>query len=225
MRPIHVFPLLAAVLAGCVNESPDSASLLSPEPAAAVAARTGMGAGPMTGQPPDEAVVADLVYLREEEKVARDVYLTLLSVHGLGIFDNISRAEQNHMDAVLRLLETYGIPDPVTDDAVGVFHNAFLAQLYGELVDLGSGSVLAALTVGATIEDLDLYDIQAMVDRAVSRNVLNVYDSLSCGSRNHLRAFCGQLAMLGATYEAQYLTVAEVEAILASDQERCGRNR
>lgn len=170
-----------------------------------------------------EVVVEDLVFLREEEKLARDVYLTLGALVPVPVFANIAASEQTHMDAVLRLLQTYRIPDPVTDDAVGVFRNGMLAALYGSLVSAGEASDLAALTVGATIEDLDLHDIGAMASRNTAPDVARVYESLSCGSRNHLRAYVAQVVALGGTYDAQYITSQELSEILLSSQERCGR--
>ncbi|MBZ0266990.1 DUF2202 domain-containing protein [bacterium] len=193
----------------------------TPTLAAAPASRL----GPVAGAPIDEAVVADLLFAREEEKLARDVYLTLLDATGFVIFANISEAEQRHMDAVLGRLNARDIPDPIVDDAVGVFVNPVLAQLYTDLVGIGLQSPLAALTVGATIEDLDLNDLAGMTDRTTARDILRVYEALTCGSRNHMRAFVSQLQAMGASYEAQYITAAELEAILASSHERCGGRR
>ena len=219
MFKISVLPLLAIAMVGCTNESNlGAASSVAPEAATVARHRCGLG-GSGTG----EVVVEDLVFLREEEKLARDVYITLYAEHGLAIFDNISESEQRHMDAVLRLLEARDIPDPVLDDAVGVFQNEVLAGLYTDLVDLGMESALGALTVGATIEDLDLHDLMEMAERTTAGDVLRVYESLTCGSRNHMRAFYGQLVAMGGTYEAQYITAAELEEILAGDHERCGR--
>ena len=203
--------LLAVTLTGCVSESnPASAPDL-------VTYTAGTGPGDQ------EAVIEDLLFLREEEKLARDVYITLGSVYPLRIFANISEAEQTHMDAVLRLLEVRGIPDPVIDDSVGAFQDELLAGLYDDLVAAGMQSEIAALTVGATIEDLDLHDISEMASRNHARDVARVYDSLSCGSRNHMRAFFSQLVARGAGYEVQYISASELEDILSTDQERCGR--
>lgn len=54
-----------------------------------------------------------LVFMREEEKLARDVYITMINKWGSKIFSNISTSEQTHMDAILMLLNKYNIPDPV----------------------------------------------------------------------------------------------------------------
>ena len=44
-----------------------------------------------------------LMYMREEEKLARDVYATLYEKWGTRIFNNIRVSEQRHMDAVKAL--------------------------------------------------------------------------------------------------------------------------
>jgi hypothetical protein len=165
-----------------------------------------------------------LQYLREEEKLARDVYLTLHQRWELQIFDNISSAEQRHMDRIGAVLSARQIPDPVIDDSVGQFQDASLRALYQELVQRGSNSLLDSLRVGATIEDLDLRDLAALRERLHDRDqdVLAAIEMLECGSRNHMRAFTGQLASRGDTYSAQYLDAERYASILASEHERCG---
>ena len=93
------------------------------------------------------SIQSQLQYLREEEKLARDVYLTLYQRWELRIFDNIAGAEQRHMDRIGAVLAARQIPDPVTDDSVGVFQDASLGALYQELVQRGSNSALDALRV------------------------------------------------------------------------------
>ena len=146
-----------------------------------------------------------IVYMREEEKLARDVYLTLADTWQLPIFGNIAGAEQRHMDALKKVLDLYDIADPVVDDTVGVFANTHLADLYTELVTLGNTSLMNALIVGATIEDLDLYDLDEMLGNAENDHVKLVGNNLAKGSRNHLRAFMGALIAQDGTYEPQYI--------------------
>ena len=64
-----------------------------------------------------------LIFMREEEKLARDVYLTLFDVWGLQIFENIAAAESRHTASVLDLIDQYGLDDPVVDDSIGAFTN------------------------------------------------------------------------------------------------------
>jgi hypothetical protein len=163
---------------------------------------------------------AELVYLREEEKLARDVYLTLAGTWQLPIFRSIAGAEQRHMDSVKRVLDLYGMADPVADDSVGMFTNPTLAQLYKDLVDRGNSSLVEALTAGATIEDLDLADLEEMLAMASNDHVKLVGYNLAKGSRNHLRAFMAALEAQDGTYQPQYLDQESFDAILASDMER-----
>ena len=161
-----------------------------------------------------------IVYMREEEKLARDVYLTLADTWQLPIFGNIAGAEQRHMDALKRVLDLYDVADPVVDDTVGVFANTHLADLYTELVTLGKTSLMNALTVGATIEDLDLYDLDEMLGNAENDHVKLVGNNLAKGSRNHLRAFMGALIAQDGSYEPQYISQEAFDAILDSEMER-----
>ena len=56
---------------------------------------------------------ADLLFMREEEKLARDTYLTFYEQYEtLTVFSNIASSEQMHMNAILKLLKKYKLPDP-----------------------------------------------------------------------------------------------------------------
>ena len=160
--------------------------------------------------------VADLLHMREEEKLARDVYLALYDKWGSRVFQNIARAEQVHMDAVGALLQTYGIEDPVakTGDARGVFVNPDLQALYEQLVSQGSTSLVDALTVGATIEDLDIKDLNEAMARTTHDDIRQVYENLKMGSENHMRAFVSNLRAQGADYTPQYISMEEFQKIL-----------
>jgi hypothetical protein len=169
-----------------------------------------------------EQEIQSLVFMREEEKLARDVYLKLYESWNADIFLNISNSEVRHMDAVLCLIERYDLEDPVGMNEVGVFQNAALQELYFDLVEAGAESLEAALRVGATIEDLDIRDLlQYMNDEAIDNgDIMAVYENLLRGSRNHLRAFVRNLEIIGSDYEAQYISSEEYEAIISSDWER-----
>lgn len=164
----------------------------------------------------------DLCFLREEEKLARDVYVALFEETAINVFDNISRSEESHTAAVAALMVARSIPDPVTDDTPGVFRDPVFVDLYATLTAQGRMGEVAALTVGATIEDLDLRDIREMEARTTDAEALALYASLACGSRNHMRSFASQLDSRGVTYEAAYITPAELAAILAAPREMCG---
>lgn len=162
----------------------------------------------------------DLRFLREEEKLAHDVYLALATRWGVNVFTNIASSEQTHTDAVAGLLRTYGLSDPALGRRQGDFENATLQALHDELVATGSKSLVSALTVGATIEDLDLSDLARLTGRTTKADVLTVYGNLERGSRNHLRSFYGQVTSRGATYAPQYLSAETFSAIVTTPTER-----
>jgi hypothetical protein len=177
--------------------------------------------------PPEDASLtsesaADLRFLREEEKLARDVYGALGDRHGTPTFINIGTSEQRHMDALGAQIERLGLEDPITDDTRGIFVDPTLAALYDDLVADGGADLVAALIVGATIEDLDLVDIDQAIAGAGEETLASVYASLACGSRNHLRAFTGQLASRGVPYAPQYLDDDAYAAIVNAPHESCG---
>jgi hypothetical protein len=163
---------------------------------------------------------AGLIHMREEEKLARDVYEILYNKWGLTIFSNIAQAEQRHMVAVKSLLDKYNVPDPITDLTVGVFPTPEVQELYNALVEEGNKSLVDALHVGATIEDLDIKDLYDYLIETDNLDIKTVYQNLVKGSRNHLRTFVYQLSLNGATYEAQYLTQDEIDDIVTSPRER-----
>ncbi|CAG0958706.1 hypothetical protein GPROT1_00646 [Gammaproteobacteria bacterium] len=166
------------------------------------------------------AEAAEVSFMREEEKLSRDVYRALFAAHGDRVFASIAAAEQRHMDLVKLLLDRYGLVDPAATAAPGEFMDARLAALYTDLVAKGKVSLLEALKVGATIEDLDLADLAKALAASDNRDVDAVMQNLAKGSRNHLRAFVGRLAALGAPFSAQYLPADDVAAILAAPRER-----
>ena len=162
----------------------------------------------------------DLVYMREEEKLARDVYTTLHEKWGTPIFANIAQSEQTHTEAIRDLIEKYDLEDPVVDDTVGVFTNDTLDELYDSLVEQGSESLVEALRVGALIEDLDINDLDEALVRTDNEDIALVYENLHRGSRNHLRAFTRQLEREGEEYVPEYISEEDYESIVGSDRER-----
>ena len=150
------------------------------------------GTNPVTNTAtPAAADEAAIVHMREEEKLARDVYTALGEQWGTQIFTNIAASEQRHMDQVATLLGTYGIEDPAAGNGPGEFTDPDLQALYDRLVAQGSTSLTDALGVGKAIEELDIADLKASATSA--EDVQAVWDRLEAGSNNHLRAFESQL--------------------------------
>ena len=165
----------------------------------------------------DEA--AGIAYMREEEKLAHDVYAKLYAKWNLRAFGNILQSEQRHLEAIKLLLDRYELPDPATNNPLGVFRNEGLQALYGELIKQGEGSLKAALKVGATVEDLDIRDLEKAIAATDNEDLKLIYGNLLGASENHLRTFTGQLQAAGEGYHAQYISSATLSNILASPKQ------
>lgn len=170
-------------------------------------------------EPLSTTEISSLAFMREEEKLARDVYITLYNKWGVNIFTNISSSEQTHMESVLLLLTKYNLTDPVGSNPVCVFNNVTLQTLYNQLVALGNTSLPDAYKAGATIEDLDIFDLKNALTEIDNQDIRLVYDNLTKGSRNHMRSFYKNILNVGSTYTPQYITQAEFDAIINSAME------
>ncbi len=163
---------------------------------------------------------AGLIMMREEEKLARDVYSVLADEWGVRIFSNIAASEQTHMNVMGALLSKYSLPDPIKDDTVGVFTDSHLQDLYNDLTKRGLTSRAEAFQVGATIEDLDIYDLEELLAKTDKVDIIQAYQNLQKGSRNHLRAFTRQIERSGDGYKPQYISISEYQSIISSAQEQ-----
>lgn len=164
----------------------------------------------------DAAETAGVLFTREEEKLARDVYLALFEKWQESEFARIAASEQRHMDAVKTLLDRHELVDPVGTNPPGVFSDARLAAQYAELVARGKQSRLEALQVGALIEEMDIHDLDGLLAGTDEADLKVVYENIGNGSRHHLRAFVQLLASEGVTYTPRYLSAEEYSAILAA---------
>ena len=165
----------------------------------AIPAWAGNGNGSGEGIKPlsDEEIVY-LNFTREEEKLARDVYLLMFDTYGAQIFSWISESEQQHMDTMLKMLDKYGLPDPASS-VIGEFNDEEILALYQYLVDLGLSSYLGALQAGVWIEVTDIADINEAIDSTVHVDLQISYGHLVDGSYSHLAAFCKVLEQQGET--------------------------
>ena len=142
----------------------------------------------------NDAEITGLLLMREEEKLARDVYIYLYDIWGQRVFSNISGSEQAHMDQVALLLDAYEIEDPIRNESdYGVFTNEVLADLYQKLTTRGEASLEEAFAVGKAIEVLDIDDLEKLISETDEEAILMIYENLLKGSQNHLNAFERQL--------------------------------
>jgi hypothetical protein len=167
---------------------------------------------------PSEEVKADLKFMREEEKLARDIYIKLGEEWNIKAFLNIQKSEQNHMNALKILLDRYMIEDPVKSNEVGIFENEDLQKMFNDLIERGRSSSIEALKVGALIEEVDIADLLKSVEKLNEENgdIKMVYENLIKGSENHLRAFVRNLNNKGVTYSPEVLELDHYNKIIGN---------
>ncbi|SNR65103.1 DUF2202 domain-containing protein [Desulfurobacterium atlanticum] len=214
------------VLTGIIGSLIVAGGLTSYSAAANKTVSTMPGRGPayistLSKEPLSVREKRDLLFMREEEKLARDVYQSLYEMWNIPVFRNIAKSEQRHMDMIKLLIDKYGLQDPVeiTGDKRGVFKNKRLQSLYRKLVKKGSKSLIDALEVGATIEDLDIKDLHEALKDTDNQDIRAVYQNLMKGSRNHMRAFTRILRRYGIEYKPQYISEKEYLSIVNSKHE------
>lgn len=173
-----------------------------------------------TSSPLSNAEIKGLQQMVEEEKLAGDVYQTLYEQTGLQNFSHIMNAERRHQAAVQNLLQQYGQTDPTSGKNLGDFSKTELRDLYKTLVAKGMQSNADALKVGLKIEDLDIYDLEKQIAQTNQADIKRVYENLTRGSRNHMRAFHRNLTGAGDSYKPEFISETQFNAIIQSDQER-----
>ena len=162
-----------------------------------------------------------LLFMLEEEKLARDTYEYLNMLFGINQFSNIKLSEQSHMNAVAKLLDDYAIDYTILP--YGEFENKEMQSLYDQLVEKGQIDAMNALVVGATIEDLDIVDLEEFIEATSNTSIISVFESLQCGSRNHLRSFVSAIESSSEMYVPQFLSIEAYNEIIDDTKERCGQ--
>jgi hypothetical protein len=167
------------------------------------------------------AEAQSIIFMREEEKLARDVYTELYKSYLDSIFINIAASEQTHTDAVSSLIIRYKLNDPMAVDVDGEFENSELQIIYDSLIASGAISLLEGLYVGARVEELDIYDIERLTKIIVDNSdIVLIYNNLLKGSRNHLRSFNKQITLIGGYYTPIYISQTEYNSIVNFPIER-----
>lgn len=165
-----------------------------------------------------DSELASLLKMKEEEKLARDVYSALYMKWGSQIFSNISAAESNHLNTIILLLTNYGAIGTSLGE-VGIFTDSEVQSLYNKLVANANTSIEEAFKTGALIEEMDIKDLTLSLSGTTNENVIMVFDNLLKGSRNHLRAFNGQLTTLGIVYSPVFISQTDYDMIVNASME------
>ena len=161
---------------------------------------------------------AGILLMREEEKMARDVYQSLNEKWDQMPFVHISESEINHMARMKLLIDKYQLKDPVEKNADkrGAFDNQQLKKLYDELITSGTISLEAAFRAGAKVEEVDIRDLKEAMARTSNEEIKNTYADLISASENHLRAFVRNLKRLDVIYTPVVMDKKEFDAIISS---------
>lgn len=161
----------------------------------------------------------DIVSLMYEEKMAKDVYVTLNKTWGNRLFTNIIQAEEQHMNTLIMLAEVYEIeiPKVILTERNGVYDKAGISRLYDQLVMEGRISENQAMMVGAKIEELDIRDLRKAIANTDNKDLLGVYQQLENAAIRHLNAFVRNLERNNISYQPVILTMEEYNNIIEKE--------
>ncbi|WP_319482662.1 DUF2202 domain-containing protein [uncultured Draconibacterium sp.] len=223
MKTIRVFGLVA-VMAMLFNACSESATDVADEEIMASEEVKSSEITALLGDSCNFSVVLNdeeiegLLLMREEEKFAHDVYVTLYATHGLPVFNNISKSETAHTSAILYLINGFGLEDPYIE-GVGNYTNETFKSLFAQLTGQGNGSVAEALKVGAFIEEYDIADLAELIESTENETLKRVYGNLLRGSTFHLRAFSAVLNGMGESYTPTVISQEEYGEILSGNSD------
>ncbi len=163
--------------------------------------------------------IAGLQMMREEEKVAHDLYVTFEENWKQGTFTSIAISEQYHTDAVKSVLLKYKLSDPAQNQ-VGKFTSKKMQDLFNDRSEKAKGSYLDSLFVAAEFEELDVVDLRELAAESKNKDVITLYKNLEAGSRNHMRYYAKLIAQEGATYTAKHLEESDYQKIIKGAAEK-----
>ena len=181
MKNIESITLIAiAILVMVVN-----AFVYSPTQAAVEAGRGGPtnkwsqqpnAAGITTATTLSEQEVADLAAAIQEEYTAMNTYQAVMDELGnVQPFSRIARSEQQHVNALIRVAERFGIDVP---------ENA------GEVAEIAWSTLEDACQMGVTFEQMDAALYDELLTNTTNPVLIRVYTNLHRASlNNHLPAF------------------------------------
>lgn len=180
-RTRTVAVLAVAALAGGGLWGFNAAQAADPSPAPAPSAATRVA---------DETLVKNARYMREEERMARDLYQAFADAHGSDTaFARIAKAEQRHFDAIGRILTRYGIEDLSAGKEAGKYAEPKLQKEYDRLLAQGKESLAKAYQAGIEVEKADIADLDDVIKQTTAPDAKRVFENLRNGSLHHLDAF------------------------------------
>ncbi len=163
----------------------------------------GYGTGPGENIPvllplPDSAPLtttetSDILFMREEEQLAHDLYTRWFGMYSIPVFSNIAASETMHVNEVQLLIDRYGLQGNQIGNASTGYHNATIQSLYNSLTAQGDASLTGALKASLAVEERDIADLDLALAGTTRADIIQVYSNLRRGSENHKSAFLRQL--------------------------------
>jgi hypothetical protein len=136
---------------------------------------------------------ADVLFMREEEQMAYDLYTRWAGMYTVPVFANIAASEAQHVSEVRLLMERYGLTEREIGNATAGYRNATIQSLYTTLANRGDASLTGAFEAGLAVEERDIADLDHAFAGTTRADILQVWSSLRQGSENHRTAFLRQL--------------------------------
>jgi len=172
-----------------------------------------------------EEEMETLLFTREEEKLAHDVYVYAYSKYGNRVFENIAASESQHLNAILNSMQNFNVADPLNgSETPGEFTVPALQTLYRVLIARVNQSNSESLIVGLYIEDLDIRDLDQAISETDEPSLIQVYESLKCGSKNHMRSFESLASDGSIVYIPEFISQIEYDGIINSPRTTCNPN-
>lgn len=135
----------------------------------------------------------DILFLREEEQMAHDLYIRWAGMYPVPVFSNIAASETRHISEVQLLIDRYGLQgNPIGNASTG-YHNTTIQSLYTILAAQGDASLTGAFEAGLAVEERDIADLDHALATTNRADIIQVWSSLRQGSENHKSAFLRQL--------------------------------
>jgi hypothetical protein len=170
-----------------------------PAQSAGTAAGTGAGGAyptllPMTDITPiTSSETAYILFMREEEQMAHDLYARWAGMYAIPIFSNIADSETMHAYEVQLLIDRYGLTELRIGDASIGYTDPVIQSLHDTLAAQGDASLNGALEAGLAVEERDIADLDMAIANTTRPDIIQVYSNLRQGSENHRSAFLRQL--------------------------------
>ncbi len=151
---------------------------------------------PGSSTPPDSSPLTtteagDILFMREEEQLAYDLYTRWYGMYSIPVFSNIAASETMHVNEVRCFIGRRLQGDRIGNATTG-YHNATIQSLYNSLTPQGDADLTGALEASLAVEERDIADLDHALAGTTRADIIQIYSNLRRGSENHRSAFLRQ---------------------------------